>query len=144
MGVCYTLSMNYCELCFSSATFYGEIFPDFEFIKWGKNDYSIVQGHDEIFRFPEPPLYVNPIPDDLTDEQMDERYLDEEISKKDLEFCEAVERLRMAFHFSPQLGRDICLAAEKQGWIPLKHGWLDYWVMDRAAKMIKEKEANGH
>jgi len=134
--------MNYCTSCFRNAIYYGEIFPDHDFIKWGETDdnmhYSIVQDHAEIYRFKEKPIYINPTANAVTEEEENEMYKDKTICEMDDIYCKKVHEMDFMFH--PQIGWDICENAKKAGWNPEKNGWLEYWVMHRAATMLREKE----
>ena len=135
--------MNYCISCFREATYYGEIFPGYDFIRWRPNaklkyKWSIVKEHDEIFRFPSKPM-EDPIPEGLTEEMINKLYENVEFAERDYTYTSMVKTMKIDYQFRlcPQTRKEIGNAAKKGGWIPKKHGWLEYWVMDKAAKMIK-------
>jgi hypothetical protein len=130
--------MNYCSFCFNNATIYGEIFSGYTLIMWGKpHNFSIVEGHNEVFRFPKHPVH-DPGFNINSDEELNRLLEDENFCEADSIFCDAVEQMRATFIFSPQIGHELVEACKAAGWKELEHGWLDYWVMHRAATMIKE------
>lgn len=129
------MTMNYCQSCFRNATYYGEIFHEHDLILDGEI-YKIVSDHDEIVRFPSKPP-KDPF-EGLSDEEaaakgntLNEEFL--KYSAYDAEF-------RKKFVFSPQQGHHIVECCKKSGYDPNVHGWLDYWVVDRAYNLIQKSE----
>ena len=111
----------------------------FELLKCKEGHYSIVEGHNEIFRFPDAPIYANPVPEGISYEEEDELLKDPIFCEKDNIYMNACEKLRKVFIFPPQMGHEIVEACKKSGWIE-EHGWIEYWIMNKAAKMIQGKE----
>jgi hypothetical protein len=137
--------MNYCILCFRDATYYGKFFAAveghaiYEFIHCDGH-YSIVDGHDEIFRFTEKPL-KDPCWEIETETTIiEDLFKDPEFRRKEDEYSEAVERFRKDFVFHPQTGHALYMSALHSGWEPERHGWLEYWMFDHAAKLIEQHD----
>lgn len=129
---------NYCELCFPNSTFIAELFPYHELI-FNEGIYKVVQDHDEIFRF-----HSEPIPDPwsgMSDEQIDASVHDPAMDKKLEEYIEFSGKFRKEnFIFHPQTGHEIVELCMKIGYDPKVDGWLDSWIVDRAASFIRSKE----
>jgi hypothetical protein len=120
-------------MCFSNAKYIGEIFPGHDLIKHD-GFYKIVDDHNEIIRFPDTPLKDSF--ENLTDTQIDTMYRDEEACKKDDAFMHYVEEFRKVFRFHPQQGKQIVDLCIENGYDQEKDGWLEYWLINRAATMI--------
>ena len=112
----------FCEMCFKNADYYGELFPDHDFI-FHKKIFKVVKYHDEVFRFPSTP------PKSPTFET-DDTYIN------------YVEKFRKNFMFSPQQGKEIVEGCAKVGYNPKEHGWLDYWIVHQAAVLIEKGKQN--
>lgn len=126
--------MKYCELCFRKAIYYGEIFPGHDLI-FDKH-YKIVCDHDELVRFPDRPL---PDPyDGMTDGEIDSA--PKEVNEKFLKLSEYDDQFRKLFRFDPQQGHEILELCKKVGYNPDQDGWLDFWLINRAYKMIEKFE----
>jgi hypothetical protein len=132
---------HYCTSCFRDAICYGEIFPDnFELLYVDKH-YSVVQDHAEIFRFPSKPL-KDPC-DNMTEEEVNALYEDATKWHINDTYTDYVEEFREDFMFDPQTGKEIVDGCMKVGYDPTKNGWLDYWIVNRAAQMIQKLEWEG-
>jgi hypothetical protein len=118
--------------------FYGEIFPSHYFIYHDKH-YKIVKGHEEIIRFPGKP-FKDPY-DGMTDKEVDAS--DKKKNKKYKAFTKYLEyddEFRKDFRFHPSQGHEIVELCKKAGYKHKKDEWLDFWLVDRAAKMIEKKK----
>jgi hypothetical protein len=127
--------MNLCCLCFSDSTVYGEFFRGHDLILHDEH-YKIVDGHDELIRYPGRPL-LDPV-DGMTEEQETAAYNDPEFDKRVVEYMEYAEKFRTEYlRFHPQTGALIVELAKEVGYDQDKHGWLEYWLTHRAAQMIR-------
>ena len=125
------LNMSYCALCFPGAKSFGEIYPEHSLILCD-GLYQIINSHDEIYRFPGIPL-INPFAG-MTDEEAEKADL--QYALADDTFCKFVETMRETFVFHPQQGHIMVDLCKQVGYDPMKDGWLDYWLCNRAARMI--------
>lgn len=130
--------MNYCEMCFRNATEIGEIYPHHFLIKDADGFYKIVNAHDEIVRFQTPPI-LDPC-DGMSDEEINEAW-DGGLNKEFLKYSHYAENFRRdSFRFHPQHGHQMVEFCKQVGYDPDKTGWLDHWLIDRAARMIRDKK----
>lgn len=126
--------MNYCDMCFRNVIYYGEIFPRHDLIF--DEYYKIVCDHDEVIRFPRRPL---PDPyDGMCDRERD--FAPKEVHEKFEKLFEYDDEFRKLFQFGPQQGHEIVELCKKVGYNPEKDGWLDFWLINRAYKMIEKFE----
>jgi hypothetical protein len=130
--------MNYCDLCFSNAILIGEFFAGHDLIQH-EGHYKIVDGHDELIRFPGPPL-LDPV-DGMTEEQEEAAYADLEFDKRAVAYTEYAEKFRTEYLlFHPQTGARIVDLSKEVGYNQDSHGWLEYWLSHRAATMIQKTQ----
>jgi len=122
---------SFCEMCFQNAEYIGEIFEGHDLILH-EGTYKVIKSHDEIFRFQSIPI-KNPC-DKMTDEEIDIFY--RTIPNLDDTYTQYCEEFRKTFRFHPQTGKDIVDACVKAGFNPENDGWLEYWIVHRAAIFI--------
>ena len=125
-----------CELCFQNAEYYGEIFPNHDLI-FHDGVFKICNGHDEIIRFHAPPV-KDPC-DGLSEDAEDLFCNDPSNDSINNAYFKYHEDFRKDFRFSPQLGEEIIIACRQVGYNSSKDGWLDYWIVNRASKMIEKR-----
>lgn len=131
--------MNYCTSCFPECVDYGEIYPGHNLLydNSGTWNYKIVNEHDEVLRFGEKP-YGDPF-NGMSDEEVNTA--SESQLAAFTEYCHQVETFRMKhFKFHPQHGHHMMELCKQVGYNPDTDGWLDHWIINRAAKMIADKE----
>jgi hypothetical protein len=127
--------MNFCHHCFSNATFIGEFFEGHDLV-FHEGFYKVVvpNGHTELFRFDKPP--VKDICAGLTEEE-EEKVCAERWEEVDA-LLNYAEEFRQTFRFDPQTGEEICRLARALGWVPDNFGWIEYWIIERAAVLIQQ------
>lgn len=127
--------MNLCCLCFSNSINIGEIFAGHDLIEH-EGVFKIVDGHDELIRFPATPL-IDPL-DGMTDEQEEAAFQIPEIDEQAHKFMSYVENFRTEyFSFHPQTGAMILDRCKSIGYNPETNGWLEYWLVNHVGKMIQ-------
>lgn len=124
-----------CELCFRNMEYYGEIFPHHDLI-FHDGFFKICNGHDEIIRFHAPPI-KDPC-EGLSEDAVDAFCNDSKNDEINDAYFQYHEKFRETFRFAPQLGEEIVIACRQVGYNPNQDGWLDYWLVERAAKMIEK------
>lgn len=132
--------MNYCKLCFPNSLWMDEIFPGHDLLESKDSDgntiYKIVDDHVEIIRFPSPPVkdpFYN-----MSDTQIDSFGSNPIMQELDKKYMECVEKFRETFVFHPQVGQNILDLCIQSGYNPEKDGWLEYWLIHRAAEIIEK------
>ena len=123
--------MSYCAACFNDVVCYGEIYPDHSLILHDGH-YKITEGHNEIYRFHGMPLID--IFEGKTDEEVNNASLAE--SLVDDAYFKFVEEMRKTFVFAPQHGHQMVELCKKVGYDPMVDGWLEFWLCNRAGRMI--------
>jgi hypothetical protein len=133
----YCVNMSHCALCFIGATNYGEIYPGHELV-FVDGHYSIVNDHDEIYRFHGMPLiniFEGKTEDEVNHAPLAETLLDDA-------YMAFVEKMRETFIFAPQHGHKMVELCKQVGYDPMKDGWLDFWLCNRAGRMVLPKNAS--
>lgn len=130
-----------CEMCLVEPTEFGEIIPTF-YLALGTKDgqemksgqYAIIDGEHAVAVFPEKP-WPDPF-GDMTEEAI------EAVSESDPRWGEnhrwlaAVEKFAETCLVNPELGHELYEGALKAGFDRERHGWLTYWLYDRAGRML--------
>ena len=95
-----------------------------------------MNDHDEIIRFPFGVPPKNPIPVGTSEEQIDVMLKTPEFVAMDDAYMDYVSQFRKNFVFHPQNGQQILNGCKMVGYDSQKDGWLEYWIVDRAARLI--------
>jgi len=120
------MSYWYCPSCFPNAVDYGEIYPGHHLIRWGKNDfeYSIVEEHNEHFRFPAAPYVADTY-----------KFIDVE-NDLTLDYDDQMTR---NLQMNPHHGYTLIELCKQEGFEP-ETDYIGNWLINRALQLIKEKE----
>lgn len=130
--------MNYCELCYRDAKYFGELFAEHDLILF-EGHYMICDGHDEIFRFQGLPL-KDPCKG-LNDDQIEALLKTTEGWEADRAYSNFVEEFRVNnFQLHPMLGHRIVELCKQAGYNSETDGWLEYWIIHRAANLVEASQ----